>query len=191
MNRKLWTLSLIAVTMSVLAGCASIKKATSSERQKPDEFAIYSQPKLDIPPEFTLRPPQPGAPITRTSVSPSKVARDALLNSGNKNIRATTTLPAGTSPGLLALLQQTGALNTNPNIRSEINAELTNIADEDERLINKMIFWVDDQPYQGTIVDAEKEQKRILQNQALGKDINEGETPQVVRKRKVKGFLDF
>ena len=41
------------------------------------------------------------------------------------------------------------------------------------------------------MVDADKEQKRIQENQALGKSITEGETPQVTRKRSRKGLLDF
>ena len=54
-----------------------------------------------------------------------------------------------------------------------------------------MIFWVDDKPYEGSVVDAEKEQKRILENQALGKTITNGETPKIVRQRSTKGLLDF
>ena len=30
-----------------------------------------------------------------------------------------------------------------------------------------------------------------MQNEALGKPINEGETPQIVRKKERKGLLDF
>ena len=54
-----------------------------------------------------------------------------------------------------------------------------------------MIFWVDDKPFEGTVVDAVKEQQRIRENQALGNPIADGETPQVKKKRATKGLLEF
>ena len=65
------------------------------------------------------------------------------------------------------------------------------LSKEDKRLADKMIFWVDDKPYEGVVVDAEKEQQRIRENQALGNEITEGETPKVTKKRGKKGIFDF
>jgi len=72
-----------------------------------------------------------------------------------------------------------------------VNAETTLLSKEDQRLADKMIFWVDDKPFEGTVVDAEKEQQRIRENQALGQPITEGETPQVKKKRGSKGIFEF
>jgi hypothetical protein len=92
---------------------------------------------------------------------------------------------------LQALIESTGANAVDPNIRKKINQETTILADEDHRLIDKMIFWVDDKPFEGTVLDPEKEEKRIREAQALGKPITEGATEHVKRKRIKKGLLEF
>jgi Protein of unknown function (DUF3035) len=44
-----------------LTGCSGIKQAMGLDPPMPNEFAVESNPPLTIPPEFDLRPPQPGA----------------------------------------------------------------------------------------------------------------------------------
>jgi len=46
---------------SLLAGCTDFKKSIGLEPTLPDEFAVESRAPLTIPPDFELRPPQPGA----------------------------------------------------------------------------------------------------------------------------------
>lgn len=46
----------------LLPGCTGFERAVGLERVGPDEFAVKSRAPLTIPPEFDLRPPQPGAP---------------------------------------------------------------------------------------------------------------------------------
>ena len=49
-------------TGMLLSGCSGIRQAIGLDRVGPDEFAVESRAPLTIPPEFDLRPPQPGAP---------------------------------------------------------------------------------------------------------------------------------
>src|SRR5205085_355976 len=44
----------------VISGCSDLKKAIGLERSTPDEFAVESRAPLTMPPDFDLRPPQPG-----------------------------------------------------------------------------------------------------------------------------------
>jgi len=44
-----------------LAGCSSVSAMLGMDRSGPDEFAVESRAPLLIPPDFNLRPPQPGA----------------------------------------------------------------------------------------------------------------------------------
>ena len=61
-GRGLITLSTICVTgASLIAGCSDFKKTIGLEPTLPDEFAVESRAPLTIPPDFELRPPQPGA----------------------------------------------------------------------------------------------------------------------------------
>ncbi|KAI1692992.1 hypothetical protein DdX_20915 [Ditylenchus destructor] len=48
-------------------------------RKRPDEFAVARQAPLVIPPDFALRPPQPGAPRPQDSGGPSQQALEALF----------------------------------------------------------------------------------------------------------------
>ena len=45
----------------LISGCTDLKKAIGLERTSPDEFAVESRAPLTMPPDFDLRPPQPGA----------------------------------------------------------------------------------------------------------------------------------
>jgi hypothetical protein len=99
--------------------------------------------------------------------------------------------PPKGSPGIIALLRNTGGLTATSDIRATINEESSILSNQDQRFVDKLIFWVDDKEAGGTVVDARKEQKRIQRTQALGQPITEGETPGVTIKRGRKGLLDF
>ena len=43
-------------------GCTDFKRMVGLEPTLPDEFAVESRAPLTIPPDFDLRPPEPGAP---------------------------------------------------------------------------------------------------------------------------------
>lgn len=45
----------------LIAGCSDLKKSIGLEKTTPDEFAVESRAPLTMPPDFNLRPPQPGA----------------------------------------------------------------------------------------------------------------------------------
>lgn len=179
---------LCAVAIS-LGACESAKKIISRSKDAPDEFAVYQRPPLSLPPEFQLRPPEPGS-IRPQAISPQDEARAALLQR-QATIRTTPKRDPKLSNGLNAIMEKTGAASADPSIREVVNSETSLLSKEDKRLSDKMIFWVDDKPFEGTVVDAEKEQQRIRENQALGKEITEGETPQVKKKRGRKGLFEF
>ncbi|MBT5297365.1 MAG: DUF3035 domain-containing protein [Rhodospirillaceae bacterium] len=179
----------IAAFSAAVAGCESAKKAFGGGKRAPDEFVVYKRPPLSLPPSFGLRPPDANAqPPALTNTT--NVAKSAML--GRQPASALNrTPPAPSSPGLQTLLKNTGANTAEPGIRKTINQESSVLAEEDQLFVNKLIFWVDDKSAKGTVVDPKKERQRIMQNEALGKPINEGETPQIVRKKERKGLLDF
>jgi len=47
---------------AMLSGCADVKQVLGIDATMPDEFAVESRAPLTIPPDFNLRPPEPGAP---------------------------------------------------------------------------------------------------------------------------------
>ena len=168
-----------------LGGCDSVKRAISGDKKAPDEFAVYKRPPLSLPPDYALRPPEPGREQLET-FSPRDQARAAVLR------RPVQSQPIGTStPGLVALMEKTGAAEADPAIRKIVDEETLALSEEDRRLIDKLIFWVDNPEYPGTVVDPAAEQRRLLETQALGKPINEGKTPEIKRETRKKGILGF
>jgi len=168
-----------------LGACDSVKRAISGGKKAPDEFAVYKRPPLSLPPNYALRPPEPGREQLET-YSPRDQARAAMLR------RPVQAQPlAETTPGLTVLMDKMGTADADPAIRSIVDQETLALSEEDRRLIDKLIFWVDDPKYSGTVVDPAAEQRRLLETQALGKPVNEGKTPEIKRETRKKGILGF
>ena len=70
---------------------------------------------------------------------------------------------------------------TQPFVTSE--TETREINEENESFINSLVFWRKTEPT-GTIVDANKESRRLQENAALGRGVTEGNTPTIERRKK-------
>jgi len=189
MVRRISGIAMMIALAVTLSACTSAKKVLSNQKDAPDEFVVYQRPPLSLPPEFSLHPPSADAEGPQ-AISPTDQARAALLQQ-TPRLQDQAQKNPNLSDGLNAIMNKTGASTADPSIREVVNSETTILSKEDKRLADKMIFWVDDKPYEGTVVDAKKEQLRIQENQALGKPITEGGTPQVKKSRGTKGLLDF
>lgn len=74
--RKSVFIAALGGSAMLLASCGN---GGALNRSRPDEFAVARQAPLVIPPDFALRPPQPGAPRPQDSGGPSQQALDALF----------------------------------------------------------------------------------------------------------------
>ncbi|MGB0681894.1 MAG: DUF3035 domain-containing protein [Magnetovibrionaceae bacterium] len=177
---KLVMLAVVGTALVALGACEGTKQALVGTTEGPDEFAVYSRAPLSLPPDFNLRPPAPGAERPQAD-NPRATARQILLRERKEPARRAA--PQGATPGVQALLRSTGADLADPTVRQTINQETTNIAQEELTVTERLMFW-DNERVAGSIVDAEAEQKRIQENKALGKPLNEGEVPEIRRKPK-------
>jgi len=66
---------------TLLCACANFKRDIGIEPTPPDEFAVEQRAPLTIPPDFGLRPPQPGAPRPQEGNIADK-ARGVVDNAG-------------------------------------------------------------------------------------------------------------
>ena len=102
-----------------LIGCQSIREATGVAKLPPDEFTVLTKAPLVIPPDYNLRPPQPGV-AARNELDPDDAARAVLFQNPAAQAAA---LGADYSDGEKNLLTKTGALGVDPNIRRAIGAD--------------------------------------------------------------------
>lgn len=174
----------MAVSLSACGGGDSIKDTLGYGKQAPDEFAIITKAPLVIPPDFSLRPPQPGVLRPQESqFEPSLVAQRAL--NGNETPAASD---GGTgSAGEQVLLEKTGAADANPKIRQVVNNEQRSLVERDASFTDDVLFWREKPNTDARTVDAAAERRRIEQNEAQGKPVTEGETPSVAPAK--KGFF--
>lgn len=159
------------------------------DKSVPDEFAVYSRAPLSLPPDYSLRPPEPGAERPQ-SETPTDTARRALTGQGSRRAEVSTTVQGDKGPlslGEQVLLRQTGAADANPEIRKIVDRETSIFAKDENGFADKLMFWQDKGDF-GTVVDATKENQRIKENLALGKEVTTGETPHIERKK--KAFLE-
>ncbi|MEO5338366.1 MAG: DUF3035 domain-containing protein [Magnetospirillum sp. WYHS-4] len=181
MRNGLFGIAAAGLAIGLLGGCEGVKDTLGMTKHAPDEFAVYRRAPLSVPPDSTLRPPEPGAAPTQ-NVDPRRDARSALT--GNSSSRVAV---QGASPGLQALMKRTGVNDAEAGIRETINRETSILAEEDKAFTEKIMFW-DKSPEKAKTVDPTKENKRIQENQALGKPVNEGDSASIERKQ--KGLLE-
>src|SRR5258708_15075465 len=175
----------LAVTAALgLSACDSggLRRSLGLESRGPDEFTVVNRPPLDLPPDFGLRPPTPGA--GRPNEKPvGEQAKQTVLGASGRAVK----MIAGRTAGESALLRQAGAVDLDTAIRETVNRESAQLAAADRSLTDRLIFWRPPPP-PGTVVDPTAEQQRLRENAALGKPATEGETPIIQRKR--RGILE-
>jgi hypothetical protein len=71
----------LVLVMVVLTACSNVRESLGLGRSAPDEFAVADRPPLSIPPDFGLRPPQPGLPRPQ-EIDQSKRANDIVFGGG-------------------------------------------------------------------------------------------------------------
>lgn len=182
-GRARWIVPTLLLGAFVVGGCQDGGLLGGGNRA-PDEFAVYSRAPLSLPPDYALRPPAPGTAPSQ-SVMPRDEAKGALVggafNSASSSGSAANV--SSFSPGTRDLLEQTGALSVDPDIRDLVNRETTILAEEDQSFVERIMFWTTPVEY-GTVVDPTQEAKRIHETQALGQPITAGGTPTIERKRR-------
>ncbi len=170
---------ILAGSLCLLAGCSGGAQALGLGRNAPDEFAVVERPPLALPPEFALRPPQPGAPRPQEVSMPGRAS--AVLF-GSERIARTS----GESDAEKAILEAAGASKADPAIRETIDRETTQRAIGSRHLLDEVLWWRDNKAPAAT-VDPAAETARIKEAREKGEALNNGATP-IIEKNK-SGWL--
>ncbi len=110
------TTTAIALAALTLSACGTLGGLL--DRQRPDEYAVTRAAPLIIPPDFSLTPPQPGAPAATTETTAEQTLR-ALFGGA-----------APRSPTETSLLNRAGQARAEAGIRSAVGDPNTFVVDK-------------------------------------------------------------
>jgi hypothetical protein len=136
--RKFAVVGLVAVSALSLGACSSVRQAVGATRVVPDEFLTVSTAPLSLPPEYGLRPPQPGQPRPQ-DVTPELEARRILAQERGAVTR---------SDGERALAQRVGAGTeaVDSRVRYLVDDEFGNLAHKETSWADRVMFWRREDP---------------------------------------------
>jgi hypothetical protein len=178
-GRAAFLVALGCAAALALGGCETAKRSFGLGKQPPDEFQVVSRAPLSVPPDFGLRPPQPGAPRPQEQ-EPRATAQEILLGAG---------AASGTvGPGLQAVLDRAGIAAADPAIRARLDEDNALFA-ADVAFVDRLIFWRPP-PDPSVVVDAEGEAQRLAENAATGASPTAGSTP-IIEEREKAIFEDL
>jgi hypothetical protein len=175
MIRSTRNLLILASVALPLSACSSAKEEFGLTRRSPDEFAIVQRAPLEMPPDYYLRPPTPGADRPQEQ-APSVAAQQALLGT-------TAAKSGGTdSAAEKSILQKSGATSADPNIRATIDGESGEMAISDQPTVKRILNIGGDtkkSDLPASVVDPTAESARIKANKESGKPVTDGVTPSI------------
>ncbi|WP_417477666.1 DUF3035 domain-containing protein [Maricaulis sp.] len=155
-----------AAASFALTGCAAVERGFGGGKVTPDEFRTVTIAPLSVPPEFNLRPPQPGAPRP-DEIYPDQMARAALLGSQGE-------FQGSDAEALLVAHAGGGAAD--PFIRSIIDGETAGVVHKTRSFADQVLFWRNGEyvpPVDATPLDssAEAERQESILNATGGGDV--------------------
>lgn len=154
MSKKLNTVLLSLLAAGTLSACSNAKESLGLTRSAPDEFAVVKRAPLEMPPDYGLRPPRPGAPRPQEQAVNDQ-ARETVFGSDQGARKAA---PAS---GESALLQQAGADNANPDIRNVIDREAATVVDDSKPVAERLFGIKVGNHKDKTVVDPKEEAARL------------------------------
>lgn len=187
MMRRLALLSLLGAAVAV-SGCDNVREQFGLTKSAPDEFKVVSRAPLTLPPNFALRPPDPGAARPQEGTPRDQARRTVFRLEDPAAPRVDEVIPAdGRSQAERALLMQAGVAESEQGIRQLVNREAREANEASESLVDDLLFWRKEE-LPGVVVDAGAESRRLREAQALGEPVTGAGAPTIERRE--KGLLE-
>ncbi len=193
--------SLLILAALLLSACGNPVRALGLQKEAPDEFAVVARAPLSLPPDYSLRPPRPGAPRPNEA-TPREEARAAIFKVEPRTVESQVLNQTPGAPlasprptvvsvtlGEAAVLGRAGADNAQADIRTLVDRESAVLASVDAGFIDRLLSFRNANGDGAVLIDPVAEAKRLKQNQALGLPATDGETPQIERKKRT--FLNL
>ena len=121
---KIFFINILFINFVLLYGCGGVKEKIGLIKKIPDEFQVYKNKPLSVPPNFELRPP----------------SKDVVENDQNKNIifNNAETTDENLSISDEILLIAVGEKTSDKNIRKIINEE-NSIEEVDKSIMEQIL----------------------------------------------------
>lgn len=171
-----WRYVLLAGFLFVV-GCTNAREELGLKRDAPDEFAVVKRAPLELPPNYDLRPPRPGAARPQEQAT-SLQAQSAVYG---RDPVAGNSLPGNASAADRAFLEMAGVLTLDPQIRAKLDREQSYVSDENTTVMQKLGISEQEPGGAAEIVNAPAEAERLKKNQKEGKPVTDGQTPTIKR----------
>ena len=166
-----------AIALFGASACSSgVRQALGAEKTTPDEFRVVTIAPLTVPPEYNLRPPQPGE-LRPEDVYPDQQARRALFG----DLDATEATDAE-----VLFAARAGAADANPNVRALIDGETAAVVRKNQGFADRILFWRD-----GTYTPRAAEPDALTPEEALERveAVTGGGEVEIIRRRSVRNKL--
>lgn len=123
--------AILAAAVSVTA-CSGVRRAVGADKVTPDEFRVVTKAPLVVPPEYNLRPPQPGEPRAADIVTEEMAASAAY---GDYSLSTA-------SQAEQLLVNKIAGGQTDGVIRAQIDIE-NGVIQKRRGFANRILFWRD------------------------------------------------
>lgn len=130
-------LSAVLLCALALSGCGSIRNLAGLQKKSPDEFAVTTKAPLVIPPDFSLRPPMPGAPPSN-SVAPTAAAEQALFDTSDPQTVANG-MTGNYSMAEKLLMANAGVQNSDPAVRARLTGDQRAVQNADKSFTDRVL----------------------------------------------------
>jgi len=174
MKKRIILKSFLGVFCALTLGaCENTKDNLGLTKSAPDEFKVVKRAPLDLPPDYSLRPPTPGAQRPQERTTANQAAAAVFGN----EVSGESTAPTS---GEAALLSRAGSNVADPNIRRTVDKETDELFGRNKPVAEKLFgIGGDRNSASATVVDAKAEAERLEQNAAADKPVTIGETPSI------------
>jgi len=161
------------VSMLLLTSCSTIRDSAGVNRKSIDEFKVYQNPPLIIPPDFNLTAPEQLQEKNIEDID-KELAKEILFGLDEPKKESEKEIST-----MNKILIKTDALNVPDDIRIDIDENFA------KKKKTNNIFNIEWET-EDEILDAVNESKRIREKLFSGESISEGEVPITTEKNKIK-----
>lgn len=171
---RIVSLLVLAVPALALGGCG-FGQAIGNGKIAPNEFEVVTKAPLVIPPDFSLKPPAPGAEA-EPQTEAEMIAQRAMLGEAQA-------FTPGMSTGERAMVAAAGATHADPLIRQVVDQEYANLIERGDDFADRMIFWDKSKVPGERGIDAAAEAQRLDQAKGKPADQVEGQGTPTIQKK--------